>query len=154
MAWNLFLAFVPWLLSSFLYFHKIKKNLLCALIIFVWMLFFPNAPYVLTDLLHLRKDLSVPVWYDFIMLLSYAFTGLLYAFVSLNFIEVRLNEIRVVLRCIHRPLFALEQLGRVCKSRFAFRRRIRTHSQSRPALVRMAVYLFARYPFEPRICRV
>ena len=92
MVWNLFLAFVPWLLSSFLYFHKIKNNLLCALIIFVWMLFFPNAPYVLTDLLHLRKDLSVPVWYDFIMLLSYAFTGLLYAFVSLNFIEIRLNE--------------------------------------------------------------
>ena len=92
MVWNLFLAFIPWLLASFIYLRKIKNGVVLACVIFVWILFFPNAPYVLTDLMHLKKRLPVPLWYDLILLLSYAFAALLYGFVGLRFIEIRLEE--------------------------------------------------------------
>ena len=92
LMWNLLLAFVPWLLTSFLHVRKIKNRLFFSIIIFAWIIFFPNAPYILTDLIHLGKEKSVPIWFDLILLLSYGFAGLLYGFVSLNLIEIRLKE--------------------------------------------------------------
>ena len=55
---------------------------------------FPNAPYILTDLLHLgnRNWHAAPPWFDLIMLLSYAFAGLIYGFVSLQMIEEKIRE--------------------------------------------------------------
>jgi len=50
---------------------------------FFWLIFFPNAPYILTDFQHLVKLRDVPVWYDVILLLWFAFTGLLLGMVSL-----------------------------------------------------------------------
>jgi uncharacterized membrane protein len=58
-----------------------------SLIALIWILFFPNAPYVLTDLIHLGIDKSAPRWFDLILLLSYGFTGMLYGFISLRNIE-------------------------------------------------------------------
>jgi len=52
-----------------------------------WILFFPNAPYILTDLFHLRVNTKVPIWYDLVLILSFAWTGLLYGLISLFDIE-------------------------------------------------------------------
>ncbi|NIF07563.1 DUF1361 domain-containing protein [Chryseobacterium sp. Tr-659] len=89
--WNLFLAWIPLLLSSLILVFKIKSKISLALIIVVWILFFPNSPYILTDLFHLKTRNAVPIWYDLIVILSYAWTGLLCGFISLNDIEKSLS---------------------------------------------------------------
>lgn len=53
-VWNLFLAFIPLILSFWLFLRKSKRRSLfwwLGLIIFI--LFLPNAPYLLTDIIHL-----------------------------------------------------------------------------------------------------
>ena len=92
--WNLFLAFIPWALTSIMIIKpSIQKNKLVILTILgTWLLFFPNAPYILTDLIHLRIKSSMPIWFDLIMILSFAWTGLLFGFLSLWDIELILNK--------------------------------------------------------------
>ncbi|WP_223601813.1 DUF1361 domain-containing protein [Chryseobacterium sp. GVT01B] len=90
--WNLFLAWIPLLLSSFILAFNIKSKISLIFIIIVWILFFPNSPYILTDLFHLRARNSVPIWYDLIVILSYVWTGLICGFISLNDIEKSLSE--------------------------------------------------------------
>jgi len=87
--WNLFLSFVPWLLSSILivYPHLQKNKVLTLLVLGTWLLFFPNAPYILTDLFHLKLKSSVPKWFDLMLILSFAWTGLLFGMLSLYDIE-------------------------------------------------------------------
>jgi len=87
--WNLFLACVPWALTSISFIRpKIQSSVpgIAVLLVF-WLLFFPNAPYIITDLFHLRVIRSMPVWYDTLMILSYAWTGMLFGFLSLLDIE-------------------------------------------------------------------
>ena len=62
MVWNIFLAGLPFLFAcGAVYFRqKQGKKLRFLSIVFwpLWLLFFPNAPYMLTDLIHLN-------WYQF-----------------------------------------------------------------------------------------
>lgn len=83
--WNLFLAFIPWVLSSVLILYPELQNRKRFMIITlgVWLLFFPNAPYILTDLYHLRLQTAMPVWFDMMLILSYAWVGLLFGMMSL-----------------------------------------------------------------------
>lgn len=87
LIWNLFLAWIPFLISYFAYSMTINRTWIYVFIpvaAFLWLIFFPNAPYILTDFQHLAygsKDL--PVWYDVMMLIWFAFTGLLLGMVSL-----------------------------------------------------------------------
>ncbi len=87
--WNLFLAFVPWLLSVVvLASPRLKRNPWMAGALFCgWLLFFPNAPYILTDLFHLSRNLQMPIWFDLVLILSISWTGLLFGFLSLRNIE-------------------------------------------------------------------
>jgi uncharacterized membrane protein len=92
--WNLFLAFIPWFFSMIL---LLRPNLhhrkfFIFILLTSWLLFFPNAPYILTDLFHLKEELTMPLWYDLIMILSFAWTGLLFGFVSLFNIELFLHK--------------------------------------------------------------
>ena len=82
---NLFLACVPLLLSTMLRMadrrgcHWTIKGGLFGL----WLLFLPNAPYILTDILHLTRTSDAPAWYDLALLLSCSGTGLLMGYLSL-----------------------------------------------------------------------
>lgn len=49
----------------------------------LWLLFLPNAPYILTDILHLTRASHAPAWYDLALLLSCSGTGLLVGYLSL-----------------------------------------------------------------------
>ena len=87
--WNLFLAAIPYVLSSIVMLNiKLQeKKWVIGIVLASWLLFFPNAPYILTDLLHLKRDLNMPVWFDLILILSFAWTGLLFGFLSLRDID-------------------------------------------------------------------
>lgn len=85
--WNLFLAFIPWFLSTYAIIYKSTNKYFLAILIFTWLLFFPNSPYILTDLFHLRNNKSAPIWFDLMLILSFAWNGLLYGFISLMDIE-------------------------------------------------------------------
>lgn len=85
--WNLFLAVIPFIISSYLINKKIQNKAIILLMIIVWILFFPNAPYILTDLFHLKNRESAPIWFDLILILSFAWTGMTFGFMSLRHIE-------------------------------------------------------------------
>ncbi|PKP19121.1 MAG: DUF1361 domain-containing protein [Bacteroidetes bacterium HGW-Bacteroidetes-21] len=87
--WNLFLAFIPWALTSLAILKPKLQNSKITIYILLgsWLLFFPNAPYILTDLFHLRLHSSMPIWFDLVLILSFAWTGLLFGFLSLWDIE-------------------------------------------------------------------
>ena len=88
--WNLFLAWLPlfaasvaWLLQG----NAQRPRLRVVPILVLWLLFFPNAPYIVTDLMHLKPHDGVPLWFDVIMLTSYAWNGLMVGFVSLWIVQ-------------------------------------------------------------------
>lgn len=85
MLWNLFLAWIPFGLALLVYDgHRRGRSGLAQLVPGVlWLLFLPNAPYIVTDYVHLRRDTSVPSWYDIILVTSAAWTGLVLGFASL-----------------------------------------------------------------------
>jgi uncharacterized membrane protein len=82
---NLFLAFVPLFLSTGLRLaDRLQLNWTIKIGIFsLWLLFLPNAPYILTDILHLTRASQAPPWYDLALLLSCSGTGLLMGYLSL-----------------------------------------------------------------------
>lgn len=89
LVWNLFLAVIPLLLSEFL--TRISKRNIQLTILTAWLLFFPNALYIITDLLHLKERNNIPLWYDVILIFSTAANGLLIAYVSLSQVEIFLK---------------------------------------------------------------
>lgn len=107
LIWNLFLAFLPWLFSTLLIIYpKLQKNRFAVVsLVFAWLLFFPNAPYMLTDLLHLRLKTTMPVWFDLVLFLSFAWVGLLFGFFSLWDIE------KILVKKINKKFIALISLG-------------------------------------------
>lgn len=86
LVWNLFLACVP--LGFSLLAWKFKdskiKLLVCSA---CWLLFLPNAPYLVTDLVHLQSRPPVPFWFDIILFQSFICLGLLMTFLSLYWMQ-------------------------------------------------------------------
>jgi uncharacterized membrane protein len=82
---NLILATIPVLASSaFAESHRRRYPPAVQVISFViWLLFLPNAPYIVTDFIHLQPRHGVPIWYDIALLTSAAGTGLLLGYSSL-----------------------------------------------------------------------
>lgn len=88
LIWNLFLAWIPFIISYMTYIARLTRRQIYFVIpvaAFLWLIFFPNAPYLLTDFQHLARIQwqDLPVWYDVMMLIWFAFTGLLLGVVSL-----------------------------------------------------------------------
>lgn len=82
---NLFLASVPLFFSTALRvaYHR-QLHWTVRLVVFsLWLLFLPNAPYILTDILHLSRSSHAPAWYDLALLLSCSGAGLLLGYLSL-----------------------------------------------------------------------
>jgi uncharacterized membrane protein len=90
-VWNLFLAVLPILISRKLRSHdRLTKKVIMLLI--VWLLLLPNAPYVVTDLLHYKERWPVPKWYDLLLVTSAAWNGLMAGFISVMQVEHFLSK--------------------------------------------------------------
>jgi uncharacterized membrane protein len=91
MDWNLFLSWIP-LIIAFLADNFTKRYgkipVVLILLSVVWLAFFPNAPYMITDLAHLTVDYQRDLtWHDVIMLFFYAEVSLFNGLVSLYWIH-------------------------------------------------------------------
>jgi uncharacterized membrane protein len=93
LIWNLFLAWIPYQLSLVLHHHKIIARRTVYIVLAGWLLFFPNALYIITDLIHLEDlETDVPVWFDAILIFTSSVAGLMLAFASLIKVETFLLQ--------------------------------------------------------------
>lgn len=88
--WNLFLAWVPFLtaiVANHMAFGRKPKIFGFWGIVFVWGIFFPNALYLVTDLLHLGGRDEIRFLFDAITVFSYACTGMIIGLASLELMQ-------------------------------------------------------------------
>lgn len=109
MIWNVFLAWIPFIISSYIYKiiqHKQKGKyiFIIFLLSFLWLIFYPNTIYLFTDLMHFSDHkFYIPnpnyglkigqskilfndnfdIWKDFFIMIIGAWLGYLLGFVSL-----------------------------------------------------------------------
>jgi len=84
LPFNLVLAALP-IAFSILFSHA-KKPSRRVCFAALWLLFFPNAPYIITDFIHLTRiggAHGAPLWFDVLLVASYAGAGLIFGYVSL-----------------------------------------------------------------------
>ena len=91
LVWNLFLAWIPFMLAYFAHLVSWRRSTLyfiIPVIAFLWLIFFPNAPYMLTDLQDLaRRSFDAPLWYDVIIVVWASWTGMLLGVISLYLMQ-------------------------------------------------------------------
>ncbi len=106
LVWNLFLAWIPYIIS--LCFIKKEMPIKRFIPIFIiWLLFFPNAPYLATDVLHIVSRNSPLLWYDSLLFFFFGWIGLLLGMLSLshmhqyikNHFSFWLSELSIFLIC-------------------------------------------------------
>lgn len=98
LVWNLWLAWLPLLFAMLTFraaaasprfgaggwvWRPLPGDARLAATFGAWLLFFPNAPYILTDLVHLTRKLAPHFWVDLVLILCCAITGLVLGFLSL-----------------------------------------------------------------------
>lgn len=111
MIWNLLLAWIPFgfaFLAYQAYERRGRPGLLTVLYGLFWLIFLPNAPYMLTDLAYIGVLDRAPLWYNLVLLVSFACNGLFLGFTSLYLMQ------EIVVRTWNRVagwLFALASLG-------------------------------------------
>jgi len=89
LIWNLFLAWLPMVFAVLAREHEQEgKSPGWRFFAFgaAWLLFFPNAPYIFTDIIHLSHSYTHP-WADLILILINALTGMVLGFLSLYLMQ-------------------------------------------------------------------
>jgi uncharacterized membrane protein len=77
LIWNLLLAWAPFLFSTAMV-ALVDTKARAMLLPFgaAWLLLLPNAPYLVTDLVHLHERRPVPLWFDIAVFALFAIAGL------------------------------------------------------------------------------
>lgn len=95
LIWNLFLAWLP--LGFALVARAGHRSTGGWRVVFWcasagWLLFFPNAPYICTDVVHLVERVRVHFWIDLSLVMLVAVTGVVLGFVSLYLMQLIVRE--------------------------------------------------------------
>ena len=87
LVWNLGLAWLPLVFALLLYLAFRRRHTVAELLALgaAWLVFLPNAPYVLTDFVHLGHRHRLV---DSMILASFAFTALGLGFASLLLVQI------------------------------------------------------------------
>jgi uncharacterized membrane protein len=88
--WNLFLACLPFVISAVLLFYNRRKKLSPVVFtsgVVIWLLLLPNAPYIITDLIHIGYGHTSTVLYTIVLIFTCAFTGLALGMHSLSHMD-------------------------------------------------------------------
>lgn len=107
MIWNMKLSLLPFAIQliSFIIFITLRYfsslleipflDVLAITLFFIlqllWLLFLPNAGYLITELnlTHRSEDkVEVPIWYDIVSVLSFAFSGIINTIVNIFMIQL------------------------------------------------------------------
>ena len=116
-VWNLFLAFIPLILSFWLYLRSnSKRHLLWWLIFVIFILFLPNASYLLTDIIHLIEAIRA----------GYSIWVTTLIFIPLHLLAIAIGWEAYVISLINQS-FYLRKQG---KNRFVFTSELITHALS------------------------
>lgn len=85
LLWNLFLALIPYSISSYIKFNfSIKRSNLKNLIYLIsWLLFIPNTFYLITDFVHLHNNNFLQYIFDFTLLSSFTIAGFYFGILSI-----------------------------------------------------------------------
>jgi uncharacterized membrane protein len=94
LVWNLFLAWIPFALALTLYDVERRGRRMRVLLPLAaaWLLFLPNAPYIVTDFVHVGRVDGFPVWYDAAMIACFAATGLVLGLGSVMVVQGMLER--------------------------------------------------------------
>lgn len=89
LIWNLFLAFIPYFLSSSIYknFFNTSKKIQNSFYGLVWLLFIPNSFYILTDFTHLHFKTTFQFSLDMLIISSFSFVGFYVGLLSIHTIR-------------------------------------------------------------------
>jgi uncharacterized membrane protein len=110
LVWNLFLAWIPFVVALVVYDRYERGSTGLPLLAggVVWLLFFPNAPYIVTDLKYLGSWQGAPVWFDVVLASAAAWAGLALGFLSLYLMQA---VVRRLLGVLNAWLFVLAALA-------------------------------------------
>ena len=93
LLWNLSLAWAPWVLAQASCAAAARRWTPAAWTLgLAWRVFLPNAPYVVTDFVHLRPRPGAPLWYDCALLGTAALIGLAAGGLSLRAVHGWVSE--------------------------------------------------------------
>lgn len=87
LVWNLALAWIPYVAALGLdVFDRARRPLAALAAAAVWLLFLPNAPYLVSDLTHLQRVSATP-WLELARFVAFAWAGCLLAVASLRIVH-------------------------------------------------------------------
>ncbi|HMH07721.1 MAG TPA: DUF1361 domain-containing protein, partial [Terriglobales bacterium] len=94
LAWNLVLAAIPAVAAWFFARAMAKGTSLIEKLgwFVIWLVFLPNAPYIITDFVHLTTHPRIPFWYDTALITSCAGTGLLLGYTSIADVQAAITR--------------------------------------------------------------
>ena len=94
LIWNLGLAGIPYFVA--LKAERVQRlgagRMSVLLLLLVWLAFLPNAPYIITDFVHLRQRPPVPYWYDLVLFFTTACLGLTFGLLSIYEVHIILKR--------------------------------------------------------------
>lgn len=88
LVWNLFLAWIPMFFA--VGFAAVSRRIWLIPLGLVWLVFLPNSPYLVTDLIHLEDGTNL--WRHVLQYGFAAWTGIMLGVVSLRLIHARLER--------------------------------------------------------------